>query len=174
MIVLVVTACPAGLRGDLTKWLTELAPGTFVGAPSARVRDLLWERTTELVRDGRALMVYSANNEQGSAKNWVEQGPAAAAAWVKEFAARFPGVVRGGLGGLGVRPRRTPRNATGNHCFPRTFDELPGVRRGGPLTLQGVKPVNSLACFQSPVFFLLSSLAWVWRWWRRGWLHRLS
>ena len=65
MIVLVVTACPAGLRGDLTKWLTELAPGTFVGAPSARVRDLLWERTTELVRDGRALMVYSANNEQG-------------------------------------------------------------------------------------------------------------
>lgn len=65
MIVLLVTACPAGLRGDLTKWLTELAPGTFVGAPSARVRDLLWERTTELVRDGRALMVYSANNEQG-------------------------------------------------------------------------------------------------------------
>lgn len=65
MIVLVVTACPAGLRGDLTKWLTELAPGTFVGTPSARVRDLLWERTTELVRDGRALLVYSSDNEQG-------------------------------------------------------------------------------------------------------------
>lgn len=65
MIVLVVTACPAGLRGDLTKWLTELAPGTFVGNPSARIRDLLWDRTTELVRDGRALLVYSSNNEQG-------------------------------------------------------------------------------------------------------------
>lgn len=65
MIVLVVTACPAGLRGDLTKWLTELAPGTFVGSPSARVRDLLWDRTTELVRDGRALLVYSSDNEQG-------------------------------------------------------------------------------------------------------------
>lgn len=65
MIVLVVTACPAGLRGDLTKWLTELAPGTFVGTPSARVRDLLWDRTTELVRDGRALLVYSSDNEQG-------------------------------------------------------------------------------------------------------------
>ena len=65
MMVLVVTACPAGLRGDLTKWLTELAPGTFVGAPSARVRDLLWDRTIDLVRDGRALLVYSSNNEQG-------------------------------------------------------------------------------------------------------------
>lgn len=65
MMVLVVTACPAGLRGDLTKWLTELTPGTFVGAPSARVRDLLWNRTTDLVRDGRALLVYSSNNEQG-------------------------------------------------------------------------------------------------------------
>lgn len=65
MIVLVVTACPAGLRGDLTKWLTELTPGTFVGTPSARVRDLLWDRTVDLVRDGRALLVYSSNNEQG-------------------------------------------------------------------------------------------------------------
>ena len=65
MIVLVVTACPAGLRGDLTKWLTELTPGTFVGTPSARVRDLLWDRTVELVKDGRALLVYSSNNEQG-------------------------------------------------------------------------------------------------------------
>ena len=65
MIVLVVTACPAGLRGDLTKWLTELTPGTFVGNPSARVRDLLWDRTIELVRDGRALLVFSSNNEQG-------------------------------------------------------------------------------------------------------------
>ena len=65
MMVLVVTACPAGLRGDLTKWLIELTPGTFVGSPSARVRDLLWDRTTDLVRDGRALLVYSSNNEQG-------------------------------------------------------------------------------------------------------------
>ncbi|WP_092150503.1 type I-E CRISPR-associated endoribonuclease Cas2e [Corynebacterium mycetoides] len=65
MMVLVVTACPAGLRGDLTKWVAEVAPGVFVGRPSARVRDLLWARTTELVKDGRALLVYSADNEQG-------------------------------------------------------------------------------------------------------------
>lgn len=65
MMVLVLTACPAGLRGDLTKWLVELSPGVFVGRPSARIRDLLWERTVELSRDGRALLVYNTNNEQG-------------------------------------------------------------------------------------------------------------
>ena len=65
MMVLVVTACPAGLRGDLSKWLIELTPGTFVGRPTARVRELLWERTVDLCKDGRALLVYSAANEQG-------------------------------------------------------------------------------------------------------------
>lgn len=65
MMVLVVSACPAGLRGDLTKWLMELSSGVFVGRPSARIRDLIWERTIELVRDGRAILVYNSNNEQG-------------------------------------------------------------------------------------------------------------
>lgn len=65
MIVLIVTAVPAGLRGDLTKWLLEVAPGVFVGTPSARIRDLVWQRTTELCKDGRALLICSANNEQG-------------------------------------------------------------------------------------------------------------
>ena len=64
-MVLVLTACPAGLRGDLTKWLMEISPGVFVGDPSARVRDLLWERSVELSREGRVLLVHSANNEQG-------------------------------------------------------------------------------------------------------------
>lgn len=65
MIVLVVTAVPAGLRGDLTKWLMEISPGVFVGNPSARIRDLIWDRTTELCKDGRAILIYSSNNEQG-------------------------------------------------------------------------------------------------------------
>lgn len=65
MIVLVVTAVPAGLRGDLTKWLMEVSPGVFVGNPSARIRDLIWERTTQLCKDGRAIMINSTNNEQG-------------------------------------------------------------------------------------------------------------
>ncbi|QPK78810.1 type I-E CRISPR-associated endoribonuclease Cas2 [Corynebacterium lizhenjunii] len=65
MIVLVVTACPAGLRGDLTKWLLEISPGVFVGRPSARVRELLWDRCVELSKDGRAILVFQTDNEQG-------------------------------------------------------------------------------------------------------------
>jgi len=62
--VLVVTACPAGLRGHLTRWLLEISPGVFVGQISARVRDLLWDRVRELAKDGRAILIYPARNEQ--------------------------------------------------------------------------------------------------------------
>lgn len=64
MIVIVLTACPVGLRGDLTRWLLEISAGVFVGHVSGKVRDRLWERIVDLIRDGRAIMVYSARNEQ--------------------------------------------------------------------------------------------------------------
>ena len=64
MIVVVLTACPPGLRGDLTRWLLEISPGVFVGHVSSRVRERLWERIVDMVKDGRATMVYSARNEQ--------------------------------------------------------------------------------------------------------------
>jgi CRISPR-associated protein Cas2 len=67
MIVIVVAACPVGLRGHLTRWLLEISAGVFVGKVTARVRDLLWQRTLEMVKNGRAIMVYSADNEQGLA-----------------------------------------------------------------------------------------------------------
>ena len=59
-----LTACPAGLRGHLTRWLLEIGPGVFVGKVSARVRDRLWAHVVELAKDGRAIMVYSAPTEQ--------------------------------------------------------------------------------------------------------------
>ncbi|MDO5645747.1 MAG: type I-E CRISPR-associated endoribonuclease Cas2e [Dermabacter sp.] len=65
MMTLVLTACPAGLRGDLTKWLMEISPGVFVGRPTARVREHLWDRTLELCKDGKALLVFAANTDQG-------------------------------------------------------------------------------------------------------------
>jgi CRISPR-associated protein Cas2 len=76
MTVLVIAACPVGLRGHLTRWMLEIAPGVFVGKISARVRELMWQRVVDMVRTGRAIMVYSANNEQGLAfqvheHNWV-------------------------------------------------------------------------------------------------------
>ncbi|WP_436701144.1 type I-E CRISPR-associated endoribonuclease Cas2e [Nocardioides sp. BYT-33-1] len=65
MVVLVLTACPAGLRGHLTRWLLEVSPGVFVGRISARVRDLMWDRVLELCKDGRAIMIFSSDTEQG-------------------------------------------------------------------------------------------------------------
>lgn len=65
MVVVVLTAVPVGLRGQLTRWLLEVAPGVFVGRPSARIRDELWDRITDEVGDGRALMAWQTNNEQG-------------------------------------------------------------------------------------------------------------
>ncbi|GAB3620813.1 hypothetical protein GCM10027417_20740 [Glutamicibacter endophyticus] len=64
-MVLVLTAAPSGLRGDLTKWLLEISPGIFVGKVNRRIREKLWERTTVLCTTGRALMVYSTTGEQG-------------------------------------------------------------------------------------------------------------
>lgn len=65
MVVLVLTAVPPGLRGFLTRWLLEISAGVFVGKVSKRVRELLWERTQTMVRTGRAIMVFTARNEQG-------------------------------------------------------------------------------------------------------------
>lgn len=67
MTVLVVAACPVGLRGHLTRWLLEISTGVFVGRVSARVRDRLWERTLDMVKTGRAIMVFANDSEQGLA-----------------------------------------------------------------------------------------------------------
>lgn len=64
MTVLVLTAVPPSLRGVLTRWLFEIAPGVFVGHVSARVRDLLWSRVVDGIGRGRAILVFSARNEQ--------------------------------------------------------------------------------------------------------------
>jgi CRISPR-associated protein Cas2 len=64
MVVIVLTACPEGLRGHLTRWLLEVSAGVFVGHITARVRTLLWARVVQLSKDGRALMIYSQPNEQ--------------------------------------------------------------------------------------------------------------
>ena len=65
MVVLVLSACPAGLRGHLTRWLLEISAGVFVGHVSTRVRDLLWLNVCEMTSGGRALMVFRVPGEQG-------------------------------------------------------------------------------------------------------------
>lgn len=67
MTVIVLTNCPAGLRGFLTRWLVEISPGVFIGGPSARIRETLWTEVKQYAGNGRALLAYSTNNEQGFA-----------------------------------------------------------------------------------------------------------
>lgn len=67
MTVIVLTNCPAGLRGLLTRWLLEISPGVFIGGPTARVRDALWAEVRQYAGNGRALLAYNTNNEQGFA-----------------------------------------------------------------------------------------------------------
>ncbi|NLW21301.1 MAG: type I-E CRISPR-associated endoribonuclease Cas2 [Clostridiales bacterium] len=64
MVVLSVTNCPPALRGDLSRWLLEIDTGVYVGQVSRRVREELWQRTTAHVKEGRAILVYQAANEQ--------------------------------------------------------------------------------------------------------------
>lgn len=59
-----LSACPVGLRGHVTRWLLEIAPGVFVGQVPARVRDLLWDITKEHIGSGRAILVHSTSGEQ--------------------------------------------------------------------------------------------------------------
>lgn len=65
MVVLSITSCPPSLRGDLSKWLNEINTGVYIGRLSAKVRDELWNRICENIRDGQATMIYSAANAQG-------------------------------------------------------------------------------------------------------------
>ncbi|SHF58546.1 type I-E CRISPR-associated endoribonuclease Cas2e [Streptoalloteichus hindustanus] len=63
--VIVLIAAPEGLRGHLTRWMVEVNAGVFVGNPSQRVRDRLWDLLASRIGDGQAVLVEPAENEQG-------------------------------------------------------------------------------------------------------------
>jgi CRISPR-associated protein Cas2 len=65
--VVVLTHCPVGLRGFLTRWLLEISPGVFIGNPSTRIRRALWDEVKQYSGNGRALLAYTTNTEQGFA-----------------------------------------------------------------------------------------------------------
>jgi CRISPR-associated protein Cas2 len=67
MVVIATTAVPDYLRGALSRWISEVVPGIFVGSVSARVRDQLWRAVTEVVGSGAAVLVHPAPTEQGYA-----------------------------------------------------------------------------------------------------------
>ncbi len=67
MIVMILERVTPSLRGELTRWLIQLKTGVFVGRMPARVRDLVWEKISRRRRGGAALLIHSADTEQGFA-----------------------------------------------------------------------------------------------------------
>jgi len=65
MVIMILEAAPASLRGEVTRWLAEVSTGVFVGRVSAVVRDALWDRATERAGSARVMQIWSASNEQG-------------------------------------------------------------------------------------------------------------
>jgi len=64
MVVIILQNVPASVRGELSRWLLEPLPGTFVGHVNARVRDKLWEKCRKNSKIGGVLQIWNANTEQ--------------------------------------------------------------------------------------------------------------
>lgn len=64
MTVIILSACPEGLRGHLTQWLLEISAGVYVGHVNSRIRQRLWAKVVEMAGPGRALLVYQRPGEQ--------------------------------------------------------------------------------------------------------------
>lgn len=65
LTVITMTNCPLSLRGDLTKWMQEIATGVYVGNFNSRVREELWKRIEDSVGNGAVTMSFSSRNEIG-------------------------------------------------------------------------------------------------------------
>ncbi|GAA2231363.1 MULTISPECIES: type I-E CRISPR-associated endoribonuclease Cas2e [Streptomyces] len=63
--VVILIAAPPGLRGHLTRWFVEAAPGVYIGTPNTRIRDRLWNLLTDRVGNGQAVMIEPVQTEQG-------------------------------------------------------------------------------------------------------------
>lgn len=63
--VITLKNSPRSLRGDLTKWMQEIATGVYVGNFNSQVREQLWQRVLDAVAGGEATISYTLNNEIG-------------------------------------------------------------------------------------------------------------
>lgn len=65
MLVMMLENTPASLKGELSRWLIEPKTGVFLGNPSARVRDRLWEKALSKCREGGVLQIWTSRCPQG-------------------------------------------------------------------------------------------------------------
>ena len=63
--MMILESTPASLKGELSRWLVEPKSGVFLGNPSARVRDRLWEKALSKCRGGGVLQIWSSRCPQG-------------------------------------------------------------------------------------------------------------
>lgn len=63
--VITLTNVPPSLKGDLTKWMQEIATGVYIGQMNTRIRDELWKRVIENVGNGEATLSYHSQGEMG-------------------------------------------------------------------------------------------------------------
>ena len=68
MVVFNLDGAPQRLRGILSRWCLEVRAGLFVGRLDTRMRDLLWEKITDLATlNTKAVMIWRDPSEQGYA-----------------------------------------------------------------------------------------------------------
>jgi CRISPR-associated protein Cas2 len=65
MLVIATENIPPRLRGRLAVWLVEVRAGVYVGNPSKRLREFIWEQVEQGLEDGNAIMAWSTNTESG-------------------------------------------------------------------------------------------------------------
>jgi len=65
MTVLILSKVKPALKGYVTRWLSEIASGVYLGTLSLRVRERLWAKICKQLGTGGALMIFPAQTEQG-------------------------------------------------------------------------------------------------------------
>ncbi len=65
MLVIVTENVPPRLRGRLGVWLVEIRAGVYIGNPSAKLRDFIWDQIQQGLEEGNAAMAWNTNTESG-------------------------------------------------------------------------------------------------------------
>ena len=65
MLVIVTESVPPRLRGRLAVWLLEVRAGVYIGTPSKRLREFIWQQIAEGAEGGNVVMAWSTNTESG-------------------------------------------------------------------------------------------------------------
>jgi len=65
VVVLILERVPAGLRGELSRWMLEPRTGVFIGKISAIIRDKLWQKAIKDSKGGAGTLIFASQTEQG-------------------------------------------------------------------------------------------------------------